>query len=574
MDNVEEIKKRLDIVEFIGQYLQMKKAGINYSALCPFHKEKTPSFMVSPERQSFKCFGCGEGGDVITFLMKMEGLTFPEALKVLGERVGVNVELKPKEELERAKTKRDQIFKINLLAAKYFKAMLGAPPGAAALKYLKGRGLSREMIEKLKIGYAPASDELEKYLSKRFSLSELALAGHPERFRYRIMFPIFDVLGQVIGFSGRIFELALPKGVSAHPKYLNTPETPVFHKSRALYGINFAKAAIREQKRVVVVEGQMDVASSHEAGVSEVVASSGTALSSDHLRTIGRYSPNVIFAFDEDEAGQKVAHSVVPLALQEGLEIKLTIIKGYKDVGEMVQAGKEAWPKTLKEALPPVEWLVEKAKRSLSGKEMTAQDKKRLAAQALPIISQMPDEVEKAHYLNYLSQVVGVPRVVIERAMEKVREPKTREQSSPTVEKKDYELEALAVLLNLPELGQVFVESPLEFSNQDYQKVYNQVKKCYASFKEAPARLQKLTNTLPREIKEKLTAAVLVWDKKIAEDKETALAEIIALKTHLVGRRNETLKANFASEISAAESRGDLGKVKELLEKLQENLKK
>ena len=573
MDNVEEIKKRLDIVEFIGQYLQLKKAGVNHSALCPFHKEKTPSFMVSPERQSFKCFGCNEGGDVITFLMKMEGLTFPEALKVLGERVGVSVQLQPKDEMQREKTKRDQIFKINLLAAKYFKVMLWTSAGAAVLKYLKGRGLSRETMEKLKIGYAPPTDKLEKYLTKRFPSSELALAGHPERFRYRIIFPIFDVLGQVVGFSGRIFESALPQGLSPHPKYLNTPETPVFHKSRALYGINFAKAAIREQKRVVVVEGQMDVASSHEAGVSEVVATSGTALSQDHLRIIGRYSPNAIFAFDEDEAGQKAAHAVVPLALQEGLEAKLTIIKGYKDVGELVQAQKQLWPKILKEALPPVEWLVEKAKRSLGGKEMTAQDKKRLAAQALPIIYQMPDEVEKAHYLNYLSQVVGVPQIAIERAMEKIREPKTR-ALPPPAEKKDYELEALAVLLNLPELGQVFIESPLEFSNQDYQKVYNRVRKCYASFKEAPARLQKLSGTLERELKEKLAAAVLVWDQKIAEDKETALAEVAALKTHLVGKRNETLKANFASEISAAESRGDLEKVKELLEKLQESLKK
>jgi len=574
MDNVEEIKKRLDIVEFIGQYLQLKKAGINYSALCPFHKEKTPSFMVSPERQSFKCFGCNEGGDVITFLMKMEGLTFPEALKVLGERVGVNVELKPKEEMQRAKTKRDQIFKINLLAAKYFKAMLRLPQGAATLKYLKGRGLSQGTIEKLKIGYAPATDKLEKYLAKRFPASELALAGHPERFRYRIMFPIFDVLGQVVGFSGRIFEPALPKGLSAHPKYLNTPETPVFHKSRALYGINFAKAAIREQKRVVVVEGQMDVASSHEAGVSEVVASSGTALSQDHLRVVGRYSPNVIFAFDEDEAGQKAAYSVVPLALKEGLEVKLTIIKGYKDVGEMVQAQKQLWPKILGGALPPVEWLVEKAKQSLGAMEMTAQDKKHLAAQALPMISQMPDEVEKAHYLSYLSHVVGVPQIAIERAMGKVREPKTRAQPPLAAEKRDYELEALAVLLNLPELGQVFVESPLEFESEDYQKVYNQVKKCYDSFKEAPARLKKLSGTLGRELKEKLGAAVVVWDQKITEDKETALAEVVALKAHLVGKRNETLKANFASEISAAESRGDLEKVKKLLGKLQESLKK
>jgi len=338
MDVAQEIKKRIDITDFIREYLQLKKVGINYSALCPFHEEKTPSFMVSPERQSFRCFGCGESGDVISFYQKIEGLSFPEALKLLGERTGVEVRFKSKEASDKERTIRDKIFRINLLSAKFFKLKLKSSNGKTALSYLQNRGLSKKTIEKFKIGFAPAGNQLKMIFHKmKISQDDLSMAGHPERFRHRIIFPIFDTLGNIIGFSGRILEEGLPSGLPPHPKYLNTPETPVFYKSRALYGINFAKEAIRKKKRVVVVEGQMDVIASSDAGIGEVVASSGTALTGEHLKVIRRYSQNVIFAFDEDEAGQKAAHSSVMLSLRQSLEVKLTIIKKYKDIGELVQ---------------------------------------------------------------------------------------------------------------------------------------------------------------------------------------------------------------------------------------------
>ncbi|MDP3013569.1 MAG: DNA primase [Candidatus Subteraquimicrobiales bacterium] len=577
MDNVDEVKKRTDIVDLISQYLQLKKAGINHSALCPFHSEKTPSFMVSPERQSFKCFGCGTSGDVITFFMEMEGFSFPEALKILGERVGVQVQLRPKEELDREKTRRDVIFNINLLAAKFFKATLWSKEGKAALNYLAKRGLSRKTIEKLKIGYAPDGYSLEKYFAKyKFSSTDISYAGHPERFRYRIMFPIFSSLGQIVGFSGRILEEVLPKGVPDYPKYLNTPETPVFRKSQAVYGINFAKEAIRKNKRAIVVEGQMDVAMSHEAGVEEAVASSGTALTRDHLKVLSRLCPNIIFSFDEDEAGQKAAHAAVKLALEMGLDIKLTTIEGFKDVGELVLADKSKWPEVISRALPPVEYLIEKNKRKLAGKQMTAQDKKVLAKEALEYIARFQDEIERSHYISYLAKSVGVPTISVEKALSGVKLGKS--QTENTVPAGDQEnlltIKFLSFLYFYPEVAKgIHLSSDLDLKDESLNKVYSELLKCYDAKSEVEKKLKRTKENLPHDILTSLEAEAILWDKNLQENRDEAIAEFIANKHRFSREKNETLKADFAQKIAEAESAGDMEKVKELMIKLQENLK-
>lgn len=574
MDHTDEIKKRIDIVDFIGQYLQLKKAGVNYSALCPFHSEKTPSFMVSPERQSFKCFGCNEGGDVITFFMKMEGFAFSEALRILGERVGVQVSFKPKEEVDREKTKRDRIFKINLLAAKYYKAVLNTKEGKPVLDYLLNRKISKETIEKLKIGWAPQNNKLDQYFAKYgFSYSEIALAGHPERFRYRIIFPIFDVLGNVIGFSGRILESVLPKGVSPHPKYLNTPETPVFHKSRALYGLNLAKDSIRKNKRAVVVEGQMDVAASIEAGVFEAVASSGTALTREHLKILGRYTPNIIFAFDEDEAGQKAAHAAVGLAYDEALEPHLTIIKDYKDVGELVEENKNAWAKILSDALPPVEWLVKKTRDKLSTDEMSAETKKNLVKSALQFIARQQDEIEKAHYMGYLARTVGVPEISIEKAFLKQKAPADTKSQQMQKTNDDFESDFISFLLNFPQLAKTHkLKEGLSFSNKEYPSIYRKLMLCYNGDKVQEC-IATASKEIPQNLRQTIDSSLLVWDQKISEDKEAASSRFGSIYRRLAEQSKEDLKKNFASRIAAAESAGDIEKVKKLMRELQEGLK-
>lgn len=572
MDDVEEIKKRIDIVEFIGQYLQLKKAGVNHSGLCPFHEEKTPSFMVSPQRQSYKCFGCSEAGDVISFFMKMEGFSFPEALRVLGERVGVQVSLRPKEELDREKSFRDKILSINLTAAKYYKAVLWQKQGAPALEYLKQRAIPAEIIQKFKLGYAPALNRLDQYLSKyHFSNGEIQAAGNPQRFKYRVVFPIFDTLGFVVGFSGRILESQLPSGMSPNPKYLNTPETPVFHKSRVLYGLNFAKDAIRKSKRVVVVEGQMDVLSSHIAGVEEVVASSGTALTAEHLKILKRYTNDVIFSFDEDEAGQKAALAAITMGLEEGLDIRLTTIEGFKDVGELVEKEKEKWPKIISAALPPVEWLAYKAKRDSDLNN--AKDKKQFVAKAIPIIRKMEDEVERSHYVQYLAKTVGVPSISIEKSLSKIKISENKREDLAPIER-DLELDILSFVVNYPVLaGKVNLVSPEFFENMQYRQFYNQTYKCYNLGEEVEHCIKKTVASFPQDLEGKIQSVAIEWDQKISEDEGAALSEFVDILGKIRSGKREAMKTDFARKIAEAEALGDMDKVRRLMEDLQKSLK-
>lgn len=574
MDNVEEIKKRIDIVEFIGQYLQLKKAGINYCALCPFHSEKTGSFMVSPERQTFKCFGCGEGGDVFTFVQKMEGLSFPETLKLLGDRVGVQIETRPAEEIKREKSQKDRLFKVNLLAAKFFKMKLWSKEGEEALDYLRSRGISDETIQDFKIGYAPAGYELEGYFKKYgFTPREAEQAGSPQRFRYRIIFPIFSSFGEIVGFSGRIFEKALPSGVSPNPKYLNTPETPIFHKSKVLYGLNLAKTAIREKKRVVVVEGQMDVAAAHEAGIEEVVATSGTALTRDHLQVLGRYTPNVIFAFDEDEAGQKTARQAAQMAYELSLEPKMTIIPGVKDIGELVEKDKKTLKQVISTALPPIDWAVKKARDTNRNQEFSAKEKKELVSLCLSFIVRMTDEVEKSHYISYLAKKVGVPQVAIEKALNAVKFKKNENKEVAKEIERDLEAEFLSFILNFPAIAcEVTLDPSLEFENSAYQDIYNQVINCYNLKKDRDGCLASALSKQEHGIREKFSVCAQVWDKAVAEDRDLAVRDFVALKARLSVRGRENIKKTFAKNIAEAESRGDFKAVRKLMEELQKNL--
>jgi len=579
MDQVDEVKKRIDIVELISQYLEVKRAGINYSARCPFHQEKTPSFMISPERQVFRCFGCGESGDAISFLQKMEGLSFPEALKILADRVGIQLEFSSNKDFQKQKSEKEKLFKINLLSAKYFKAMLSTKEGKPAMDYLLDRGLTKEIIERFKIGFASSPDRLEKILIKQgFSYKDLSNAGNPQRFNYRIMFPIFSVFGEVVGFSGRILESVLPNGVSPHPKYLNTPETAVFHKSKILYGLNLAKDQIRKTKRAIVVEGQMDVVMSHVAGVENVIASSGTALTQEHLKILGRYTTDIVFSFDEDEAGQKAARSAVIEAYKLSLEPKLTIIEGFKDVGELAQVKPNEWAKIVASALPPVDWLIKTHGFPIDNP--SAEQKKNLAKEALVFISNMPDEIEKTHYITKLSKDIGVPQISVEKALLKlgqtsVKRNKTEpEQAAETDdEPADLESQIISLVLLLPNLALKVVLPEIEFSDSNYQKIYTKAKLCYNQpSKDMANCLHAIRDKLPYKMQELFAVNAVVWDKAVQESESIALAEFEALIKKILSVKRESLKIKYATAIAEAEKSGDIAKVKQLMQSLQQNL--
>ncbi|MDO4344705.1 MAG: DNA primase [Eubacteriales bacterium] len=353
-DLVEEVRMKNDIVDVISSYVRLQRKGSSYFGLCPFHNEKSPSFSVSPEKQMYYCFGCGAGGNVFTFLMEYEHYSFPEALKFLAERAGVTLpEKEMDEESKRRQTLKSRILELNKEAAKYFYYQLRRESGAIAMNYLKNRALSDETIHRFGLGYSNKySDDLYRYLKGKGVSDELLVQsglmnvdekrGMYDKFWNRVIFPIMDVNGRVIGFGGRVMG-------DGKPKYLNSPETAVFDKSRSLYGLNFARTA--RKKNLLVCEGYMDVISMHQAGFTNAVASLGTALTTQHAALLGRYTDEVILTYDSDEAGVRAALRAIPLLREAGVAAKVLSMQPYKDPDEFIKAlGAEEFQKRIDSA--------------------------------------------------------------------------------------------------------------------------------------------------------------------------------------------------------------------------------
>jgi DNA primase len=367
MDEVVEIKQRLEIAEVVGAYVPLKQSGRNLKAPCPFHQEKTASFMVSPEKGIYHCFGCGEGGDIFSFVQKMEGLDFRGALEMLARKAGV--ELKERRgDNSAARKLQARLLDAHELAVKYFQASL--VQNQKALDYVvKKRGLNRETIKTFQIGYAPDSWEaLTGWLRKKgFTAAELlqaGLAGQKEGrstvydlFRGRIMFTICDREGRPVGFTGRVLDDSVPK-------YLNTPQTPLYDKSQLIFGLHLAKEAVRQSDEVVLVEGQMDVVASHQAGVKQVVAASGTALTVDHLRTLSKLTKNIKLAFDADRAGLAATERAIEMGQRLGLTLNMVVLPdGVKDADELISQDVEAWRQAILGAKYIVDYLFERFER-------------------------------------------------------------------------------------------------------------------------------------------------------------------------------------------------------------------
>lgn len=351
---IEEVRSRNDIVDVIGQSVRLKKKGSTYFGLCPFHSEKTGSFSVSPQKQMYYCFGCGAGGNVFTFVQNYENLTFPEAMKVLADRAGVKLperELGP--EAKRAESKREKLLEINKEAATYFYALLRSEHGSRALDYFHNRALSDETMKKFGLGYSDKySDDLYQYLKKKGYpddlLKDSGLVAFDERrgghdkFWNRAMFPIQDVRGKVIGFGGRVMG-------EGEPKYLNSPETMIFDKSRNLYALNIARMTKRPQ--LLLCEGYMDVIALHQAGFDNAVASLGTAFTQGHAGLLKRYAKEVYLTFDSDGAGIRAALRAIPICKEAGLPCRVISMKPYKDPDEFIKnLGAEAFEERIREA--------------------------------------------------------------------------------------------------------------------------------------------------------------------------------------------------------------------------------
>ncbi len=427
-DQIEEIKSKIDIVSFISEYIELKKAGRNYKALCPFHSEKTPSFMVSPELQIFKCFGCGEGGDVISFLQKYEGMEFYEALKFLAERTGVKLKL-VRGKLEGVKEKLYQINK----DAQYLYSwvLLNHSVGKETLNYLlTRRGLTLETIKTFGLGFSPENPFfLKKYLvdKKKYSVKDLELVGlvipkgnlFIDRFRGRVIFPLHDHRGNIVGFSGRI----LPKDENKDlAKYINTPETPIYHKSKVLYGLNMNYLDIKKQKECLIVEGELDCLSCWQVGIKNIVAVKGSSLTEEQIRILSRFAERLIFAFDRDWAGDQAARRGVEIVEKYGLEVRAIDIFPYKDPDEAAHKDPKGLLKSIKNSVLAWEFIINQIFRKYKSKE--GLEKEKISKEVVPVISRIDDKIVQAHYASLVARSLSVPLEAVLAEVEKFEEKK------------------------------------------------------------------------------------------------------------------------------------------------------
>lgn len=444
-DPIAEIRDRIDVVDLIQQYVpSLKRAGNSYKGLCPFHSEKTPSFIVFPNTQSYHCFGCGQSGDIFSFYMAMENAEFRDALKELGQRAGVEVASsapRPPDEEEH----RKKLIEVNDLAATWFNhILLNATQGAEGRKIIEDRCVSPESVQQWKLGFAPESwDALLNFLASRnYSadlVAEAGLAterdggGYYDRFRNRLMFPIRDRDGNTVGFGGRALG-------DAQPKYLNTAQTPVFDKSSLVYGMDLAKDAIREANQVVIVEGYMDAIATHQAGFRNVVASMGTALTEPQVAQIKRGSPNIVLALDADAAGQAAAlrglHTmtehldadVVPALSASRIvgwerklkaDIRIVQLDGGKDPDEIVKSDPERWPRIVSQAVPFMDFVINMVTRDVDITDAKA--KAEAVKEALPLLRQLPDAITENHYARMLARKLDLPESAIAEARRATR---------------------------------------------------------------------------------------------------------------------------------------------------------
>ena len=454
-DAKEEVRSRLNIEDVIGEYVQLQRAGRSFKGLSPFTSEKTPSFFVSPEKQIWHDFSSNRGGDVYSFVMAVEGMDFVQALEHLARKAGVDLaQFKQGNHQQRAKAKA-RLIEAHGLAARYYQACLVRTP--EAMRYVKDRGLNRESIERFVIGYAPDSgDALQRALTKRgIAKRDLADGGLANRyggdlFRGRLMVPLMDATGQVIGFTGRIIG-----EVENAPKYLNTPQTPLYDKSRHVFGLSQAKEAIRQSGHVVVVEGNLDVVSSHRAGVRQVVATAGTAMTEHHLKALKRLTSDIRLAFDGDKAGVAATERAIAIAAQVDVALSIIVMPDdAKDPDELIQADPQAWRDAVGDTKPAVDWvLAQYAEREdLS----TAAGKRAYTTAALRLVATLQDTVERQHYEDEIVAAIGSSREAIaakrQRLADKSRaEAAPRRQVKTTIEPADgrylYQDDLLAITL-------------------------------------------------------------------------------------------------------------------------------
>jgi len=487
---ITEVRSRADIVEVISGYLPLKKAGRNYRALCPFHPEKTPSFMVSGAKQVFHCFGCGIGGDIFGFVMKSENLSFPQAVKVLAEKFGVPIpRRKVSPSTKREIDRKEELYKVNQLAMDYYHDLLFRREGTEAREYLKKRGIGKAVIEEHRLGYALIDwNGLVNYLLRKKAPLKLAAelglimakktGGWYDHFRGRIIFPIFDLGGKVLGFGGRALD-------ENPPKYLNSPESGLYKKSKSLYGLHAAKGFIREKELALIVEGYLDLLTLHQFGFKHAVATLGTALTENHIRLLKRFSDHFITIFDSDESGAAATIRALPLFLDEGVSCKVVRLPGKHDPDSFLQGGHgDAFQEMVSGAIPIFDFFIDEV---LSGSDLTsAGGKVRVIDEILPMLERIRNRIVRESYVKKLADKLSLKEEVILDMMMSLPHggERRRKELKQIIQKKIYpktEETILQIMLHFNHLVPEIAEDGVleDFENQKLKIIAKTLKEIY-----------------------------------------------------------------------------------------------
>lgn len=601
MKPTDQIKSKIDIVDLVGEYLQLKPAGSgSFKACCPFHQEKTPSFFVSKSKQIWHCFGCGEGGDQFEFVQKMEGMDFPEVLEHLANKAGVEL---PKFDKEKS-GQRQRLIDINNLAAKFYnKILLESQAGEKARQYIEKRKLTTDVVDEFLLGYSPDKWEvLLEFLKKKGYKEEevnqagLAVrkekgAGYYDRFRNRVMFPIQNIHGKVVGFTARLLD-----SEAKEAKYINSPQTSIYNKSEILYGLDKAKRAIQENNLAVMVEGNMDVITSHKVGVKNVIASSGTAMTEEQVNLIKRFSNNIAFCFDSDSAGRVAMKRGIDMALSNDMNVSVILFKDKeaKDPDELINSenGKALWEEAIKSQLGVMQYYFQysRDKFDLS----SAEGKKDASRFLLLEISRLPDKVEQTHWLQELAKMIDVREEVLRELLPQKNEGVKSPESGAVVKEQEKggskEIQAwsklISILINRPEL----IDSVKRSFHPEYitDKSYQQLYKCLILFYNKPRQSESSDAKKSAEIYAEL---VKFLTEQGVDEKGAELFHVLALAGERDWRDMETdplkqellkisefaesifkklQKEKLTREMRDAEAAGDKERVEEIMKLFQQ----
>ena len=568
-DARDEIKARISIEDLAGEYLELKRTGRNFKALSPWTNERTPSFIISPDKQIWHDFSSGKGGDIFGFIMEVEGMTFREALEFLARKAGVEIETFDSKRSREISEKKERLRKILQISANFYQHMLVR--NKEALNYVfKNRKLSKEIVQEFKIGFAPNSQKIltNFLLKKGFAMSDIRDAGLLNRFggdifRNRMVIALQDSGGSPVGFTGRII-----KDEPNAPKYLNTPQTLLYDKSSNIFGLSQAKNEIRKAGFVVVVEGNMDVISSHQAGVKNVVATAGTAMTVHHLKALGRFSNDVRLCFDSDQAGISATERAISLSQQAGVELSIITLNQSageaKDPDELIQKDLELWKDSISKPQPAIEWIFDQYEKRLN--IATAVGKKEFSTIALKLVENLNDPVEKDFYIEQISKRIGVSKTTLlgkfdekPRPVKPKRRIKIEKTDEKFVDEYIYEDDLLALAIKEQKLAEMLSELQDDIL---HDKQRNQI-------------LQILKSNdldLLKNFDDYVKILLLKADERLGNIKGSATDEMKRLIHKIKTQNLQERKVNLQEQLEDAEIQGDENlKMKILMEIMQLN---